>query len=67
MSLTRTVPEEVPSDFHSSLPWLPSLAAKNSVPFDVRQVGRELELAEPGLMSVTRTVPEEVPSDFHSS
>ena len=32
MSLTRTVPAAVPSLFHSSVPCVPSLAAKNSVP-----------------------------------
>ena len=32
MSLTRTVPALVPSDFHSSRPWMPSSAVKNSVP-----------------------------------
>ena len=32
MSLTRTVPAAVPSLFHSSDPFVPSLAAKNSVP-----------------------------------
>ena len=37
MSLTRTVPAVVPSVFHSSLPWTPSSAAKNSVPPTRRQ------------------------------
>ena len=32
MSLTRTVPALVPSDFHSSDPWVPSSAAKNNLP-----------------------------------
>ena len=32
MSLTRTVPASVPSDFHSSDPRVPSSAAKNNVP-----------------------------------
>ena len=42
MSLTRTVPAAVPSLFHSSLPWVPSLAAKKSVePTAVRFVGDE--------------------------
>ena len=36
MSLTRTVPAAVPSLFHSSMPCVPSLAAKNSVAVDVR-------------------------------
>ena len=42
MSLTRTVPAAVPSLFHSSLPWSPSSAVKNSVPFTfVRLSGYE--------------------------
>src|SRR5690349_9406259 len=76
MSLTRAVPFAVPSLFHSSLPWAPSSAAKNSVPpTAVRSVGAELfgwdgppgkeEL--PGQMSLTITVPLAVPSLFHSS
>ena len=45
MSLTRTVPAVVPSDFQSSVPWVPSLAAKNSVPPTfVRFPGFELPL-----------------------
>ena len=40
MSLTRTVPASVPSDFHSSRPWVPSSAVKNNVPpTPVRDVG----------------------------
>ena len=31
MSLTRTVPAEVPSFFQSSIPWVPSLAVKKRV------------------------------------
>src|SRR5690348_16688465 len=51
---------------HSSTPWLPSLAAKNSVPLTfVRLLGREL--AAPGKMSLSRTVPVEVPLLCHSS
>ena len=30
--MTRTVPASVPSDFHSSSPWVPSSAVKNNVP-----------------------------------
>ena len=45
MSLTRTVPAAVPSLFHSSAPFVPSLAVKNSVPLTfVRLLG---ELREP--------------------
>ena len=66
MSLTRVVPAAVPSLFHSSVPWLPSSAAKNSVPFTfVRLLGEDEAL--PALMSLTRTVPAAVPSLFHSS
>ena len=32
ISLTSTVPAAVPSLFHSSVPWVPSLALKNNVP-----------------------------------
>ena len=47
MSLTMTVPASVPSLFHSSRPWVPSLAVKNSVPLTfVRALGNEL--AGPG-------------------
>ena len=42
MSLTRTVPAAVPSLFHSSSPFVPSSAVKNSVPFTfVRLLGLE--------------------------
>ena len=65
ISLTMTVPEEVPSLFHNSVPLLPSVAAKNKVlPTAVRFVGRELPVA---LMSFTITVPDEEPSVFHNS
>ena len=40
MSLTRTVPAAVPSLFHSSRPFVPSSAVKNSVPLtSVRLLG----------------------------
>ena len=40
MSLTRTVPDLLPFDFHSSRPWMPSLAVKNNLPpTPVRKVG----------------------------
>ena len=68
MSLTRTVPASVPSLFHSSAPWSPSSAAKNSVPFTaVRLSGPYDSRTGSGLMSLTRTVPAAVPSLFHSS
>src|SRR5690349_1543953 len=65
MSLTNCVPVVVPSDFHSSTPWVTSLAIKNSSPFTlVSSIGLELP---PVLMSLTMTVPAEEPSDFQSS
>ena len=67
MFLTRTVPALVRSDFHSSRPWVPSLAVKNNLPrIAVSEAGLEPVLVL-GLMSLTRTVPALVPSDFHSS
>src|SRR5207244_5837863 len=55
MSLTRTVPEEVPSLFHSSLPCVPSSAAKNTVPFTlVSALGEEPN--GPGKISWTSDV-----------
>src|SRR5262245_66254427 len=58
MSLTRAVPAEVPSLRHSSLPWLPSLAKKKSVPLTFRRLLGQ-EPAEAGLMSLTTTGAEE--------
>src|SRR5262249_19073833 len=56
MSATIVVPLAVPSLVHSSCPFLPSLAVKNSFPLTlVRLPG--LELALPLTMSATRTVP----------
>ena len=67
MSLTITVPDSVPSLFHSSLPWVPSSALKNSVsPTAISSVGR-LEPPGLGLMSLTSTVPDSVPSLLYSS
>ncbi len=66
MSLTNTVPAAVPSLFQSSLPLMPSLAEKNSVPFTlVRNAG--IESPAPAMMSFTNTVPAAVPSLFQSS
>ncbi len=48
MFLTSTVPVSVPSLFHSSSPLGPSLARKNSVPFDVREVTLELHCLNQG-------------------
>ena len=61
MSRTSTVPAAVQSVFHSSLPWVPSVAAKNSV----SQLGTRyppLEFAGPGLTSFSIRVPSTVPS-----
>ena len=59
MSFTMTVPAAVPSLFQSSMPWMPSSAAKYAVPptsvSDQRYDG-------PGPMSFTITVPAAVPS-----
>src|SRR6266581_4799803 len=66
MSSTSIVPAAVPSDVHSSAPFVPSLAENSSeVPNAPSESG--LELSEPGAMSFTSTVPEELPFDFHSS
>src|SRR5437899_369419 len=66
MSLTRTVLPAVPSVFHSSEPWKPSLAAKNKVPFTfVKLDGKDEYVPLP--MSSTSTVPASVPSLFQSS
>src|SRR3712207_7915214 len=66
MSLTRSVPALVPSDFHSSLPWPPPLAAKYNRPAHrVRRYGSLPDL--PFLTSLTWTVPTVLPSDVHSS
>ena len=52
MSLTIFVPAAVPSLFHSSVPWTPSLAAKKSVlPTWVNELGLE---SPEGLMFLTR-------------
>ena len=42
MSLTRTVPELLPFDFHSSWPWMPSSAVKNNCPALSGKGGEEL-------------------------
>ena len=48
MSLTRTVPAAVPSLFHSSCPFVPSSAVKNSVPLTfVRLPGRAVGIEYP--------------------
>jgi len=66
MSLTRTVPASVPSDFHSSAPLAAVVALKYSLPLKaVSSFGSEVPV--PALMSFTRTVPAAVPSVFHSS
>ncbi len=60
------MPAAVPSDFHSSVPLVPSLAEKNRVPPTfVSPPGSELPA--PGLMFRTCMVPPAVPLDFHNS
>ena len=73
MSFTRTVPAAVPSDFQSSIqapvPVVPSLPAKNTVPFTSVIHGcaaRPIPFAT-GFMSLIITVPALVPSDVQSS
>ena len=67
MSLTRPVPPDVPSLFHSSAPLTPSLALKNSVAATlVRETTPPLN-PTPTRMSFTMVVPASVPSLFHSS
>ena len=59
ISLTRTVPAAVPSLFHSSDPWVASVALKKRRPFaSVNSLRLELP---PGKISFTRTVPEGKP------
>ena len=66
MFLTSTVPARLPSDFHSSTPWVPSSAEKNTrPPTSVNEWGYDSR--PPGAMFLTRTVPARLPSDFHSS
>src|SRR2546425_13922 len=66
MSLTSTVPSEVPSLFQSSLQTPGLSALKKSVPLlATRSMGTDDP--DPGLISLTRTVPAAVPSLFHSS
>ena len=46
-SLTMTVPAAVPSLFHSSKPWVPSLAEKNRVLPTDGEAARARSLASP--------------------
>ena len=65
MSLTITVPASVPSDTHSSLPFVPLFSAKKTFdPIAVRRWGNETVEV---LMFFVRNVPASVPSDTHSS
>ena len=66
MSVTSLVPAAVPSLFHSSPPWMPSLAARNSLPWNGVRLPGDEPLA-PSRMSLTSLVPADVPSVFHSS
>ena len=65
VDLTITVPASVPSLFHSSFPFVPSLAWKNSVPSTFVSLSKPE--APIRLMSFTMAVPPAVPSLFHSS
>ena len=68
MSLTRTVPASVPSDFHSSAAVDAVVGGEEERAADARSArATAVVAAVAGLMSLTRTVPASVPSDFHSS
>src|SRR5262245_4874754 len=55
MSLTRTVPAVVPSDFQSSSPCTGSVALKYTVPFTlVKPAGLDAAVEATALMSATR-------------
>ena len=61
ISLTRTVPASVPSDFQSSCPPDESDALKNSIPLTFVKIP-DVEPLTPALISLTRIVPASVPS-----
>jgi hypothetical protein len=66
MSSTMTVPAAVPSVFHSSLPFVASLALKKTVlPTASKPYG--LLSPPPGMMFLSITVPPTVPSDTQGS
>ena len=60
------VPDAVPSERQSSLPWTWSSALKNSVPLTAVRL-RIFALNEPGAVSATKLVPSGVPSVRQSS
>ena len=66
MSLTITVPAAVPSLFHSSSPFTPSLAQEEQRAVDVGQFAR-IAVGRPGTDVLDQRVPAAVPSLFHSS
>ena len=51
-SSTRIVPSGVPSLFHNSTPWTPSLAAKYSVPLAFTKLRRDRSCRPPARMSL---------------
>ena len=61
------VPAALPSVTQSSVPCVPSFAAKNTLPSAALNLPLENPLAGPGLTSSTRLVPRSVPSLAHSS
>jgi hypothetical protein len=64
MSLRSTVPAKVPSDFQSSLPFVPSFAANNAIPFQMWRLAG-LDPLAPERMSFTKDIDD--PSYFQSS
>jgi len=64
--LTSVVPIEVPSELHSSVPFVISVAVnKRTLPKSARPRGVEED--EPVEISFTMYVPADVPSDRHNS
>ena len=68
-SCSRKVPASVPLERHSSVPAVPSLAAKRSSPSgdSAKRDSASTPLGAPGRMSLTSKVPAALPSLFHSS
>mgnify|MGYP001365685786 CR=1 FL=1 len=65
ISLTKLVPDSVPSVIHNSLPLLPSLALKNKLLFKTHKI--EAPPEPETLIFITNDVPDSVPSVLHNS